>query len=252
MRFAVLGSGSRGNSALVSSSDTRILIDCGFPLREIIKRLARLGLSPAQLDAILVTHEHADHIHGVELLARHYQIPVYLSAGTLSGMRRPVHPAELLRAGQRLAIRGLEVQVVGVSHDAREPTQFVLSDGQRRFGMLTDLGMATAEVLECYCAVDALVVEANHDSTMLAGGPYPYFLKARVGGSRGHLNNHQSAELVKQLDWGRMQHLVLAHLSEKNNSPQLARQTFVDTLGCDPGWLQVADQYSGLDWREIA
>lgn len=166
MRFAVLGSGSRGNSALVSSSDTRILIDCGFPLREIIKRLARLGLSPAQLDAILVTHEHADHIHGVELLARHYQIPVYLSAGTLSGMRRPVHPAELLRAGQRLAIRGLEVQVVGVSHDAREPTQFVLSDGQRRFGMLTDLGVATAEVLECYRAVDALVVEANHDSTM--------------------------------------------------------------------------------------
>ncbi|MDX4005785.1 MBL fold metallo-hydrolase [Pseudomonas aeruginosa] len=216
MRFAVLGSGSRGNSALVSSSDTRILIDCGFPLREIIKRLARLGLSPAQLDAILVTHEHADHIHGVELLARHYQI------------------------------------VVGVSHDAREPTQFVLSDGQRRFGMLTDLGVATAEVLECYRAVDALVVEANHDSTMLAGGPYPYFLKARVGGSRGHLNNHQSAELVKQLDWGRMQHLVLAHLSEKNNSPQLARQTFVDTLGCDPGWLQVADQHSGLDWREIA
>ncbi len=191
MRFAVLGSGSRGNSALVSSSDTRILIDCGFPLREIIKRLARLGLSPAQLDAILVTHEHADHIHGVELLARHYQIPVYL-------------------------------------------------------------GMATAEVLECYRAVDALVVEANHDSTMLAGGPYPYFLKARVGGSRGHLNNHQSAELVKQLDWGRMQHLVLAHLSEKNNSPQLARQTFVDTLGCDPDWLQVADQHSGLDWREIA
>ncbi len=118
--------------------------------------------------------------------------------------------------------------------------------------MLTDLGVATAEVLECYRAVDALVVEANHDSTMLAGGPYPYFLKARVGGSRGHLNNHQSAELVKQLDWGRMQHLVLAHLSEKNNSPQLARQTFVDTLGCDPGWLQVADQHSGLDWREIA
>ena len=177
---------------------------------------------------------------------------LHLSAGTLSGMRRPVHPVELLRAGQRLAIRGLEVQVVGVSHDAREPTQFVLSDGQRRFGMLTDLGVATAEVLECYRAVDALVVEANHDSTMLAGGPYPYFLKARVGGSRGHLNNHQSAELVKQLDWGRMQHLVLAHLSEKNNSPQLARQTFVDTLGCDPGWLQVADQHSGLDWREIA
>ncbi|MDF5987451.1 MBL fold metallo-hydrolase [Pseudomonas aeruginosa] len=251
MRFAVLGSGSRGNSALVSSSDTRILIDCGFPLREIIKRLARLGLSPAQLDAILVTHEHADPHPWRRTAGAAYQIPVYLSAGTLSGMRRPVHPVELLRAGQRLAIRGLEVQVVGVSHDAREPTQFVLSDGQRRFGMLTDLGVATAEVLECYRAVDALVVEANHDSTMLAGGPYPYFLKARVGGSRGReqpsvRRTGEAAGLGSHAAPG------AGPSQRKNNSPQLARQAFVDTLGCDPGWLQVADQHSGLDWREIA
>ena len=252
MRFAVLGSGSRGNSALVSSSDTRVLIDCGFALRETIKRLARLGMHPGELDAILVTHEHADHVNGVELLARHYGIPVYLSDGTLRGLRKPLQPAGLLKAGQRLELKDLEVTAVGVAHDAREPLQYVISDGRRRFGQLTDLGSVTAEVLECYRGLDALVVEANHDSEMLERGPYPYPLKVRVGGQWGHLNNRQSAEFVAELGWEGLQHLVLAHLSEKNNTPQLARQCFVDTLGCDPDWLQVADQHSGLDWRTIA
>lgn len=252
MHFAVLGSGSRGNSALVSSSDTRILIDCGFPLRETIRRLARLGVEPGQLDAVLVTHEHSDHINGVELLARHHRIPVYLSAGTLQGMRKPVTPAGLLKCGDRLVLKDLEVTAVSVSHDAREPLQYVFSDGRKRFGQLTDLGAATAQVLECYRGLDALIIEANHDTDMLARGPYSYPLKVRVGGQWGHLNNRQAAELVAQLGWGSLQHLVLAHLSEKNNSPQLARQSFVDTLGCDPDWLQVADQHSGLDWRTIA
>ncbi|KAF1054375.1 MAG: putative metallo-hydrolase YycJ [Stenotrophomonas maltophilia] len=252
MRFAVLGSGSRGNSALVSTSDSRVLIDCGFPLRETLKRLARLGIEPGELHAILVTHEHADHIHGVELLARHYGIPVYLSAGTLNGLRKPVQPAGLLKAGDVLAIRGLEVTAVGVSHDAREPLQYVLSDGRWRFGLLTDLGSPTPEVLQCYRGLDALIVEANHDSEMLARGPYPYPLKVRVGGLWGHMNNQQSANLVADLGWEQLQHLVLAHLSEKNNTPELARRCFVDTLGCDPDWLQVADQQSGLDWRHIA
>lgn len=252
MHFAVLGSGSRGNSALVRSSDARVLIDCGFPLRETVKRLARLGVVPGELDAILVTHEHADHWHGVELLARHHRIPVYLSAGTLQGLRKPLEPAGLLKAGERLQIKDVEITAVGVVHDAREPLQYVLSDGRRRFGQLTDLGSVTAEVLQCYRGLDALVVEANHDSEMLARGPYPYPLKARVGGQWGHLNNQQAADLVAALDWEGLQHLVLAHLSEKNNTPQLARQCFVDTLGCDPDWLQVADQHSGLDWREIA
>ncbi|WP_447751851.1 MBL fold metallo-hydrolase [Pseudomonas nicosulfuronedens] len=252
MHFAVLGSGSRGNSALVSSSDTRILIDCGFPLRETIRRLARLGVEPGQLDAVLVTHEHSDHINGVELLARHHRIPVYLSAGTLQGMRKPVTPAGLLKGGDRLVLKDLEVTAVSVSHDAREPLQYVFSDGRKRFGQLTDLGGATAQVLECYRGLDALIIEANHDTDMLARGPYPYPLKVRVGGQWGHLNNRQAAEIVAQLGWESLQHLVLAHLSEKNNSPQLARQSFVDTLGCDPDWLQVADQHSGLDWRTVA
>ena len=252
MRFAVLGSGSRGNGTLVASNDTYVLVDCGFSLRETERRLARLGVSPHQLSAILVTHEHADHVHGVGLLSRRYNLPVYLSSGTLRGMRKPVEAAGFLSGGQGLQLGALHINVVSVAHDALEPTQFVFSNGQRRFGLLTDLGSYCSSVLQSYHGLDALMIEANHCRNMLARGRYPYFLKERVGGELGHLNNHQAANLVSELGWQDLQHLVLAHLSSKNNLPQLARQCFVDTLGCDPDWLQVADQDSGLDWRYIA
>ncbi len=252
MRFAVLGSGSRGNATLVEQGATRVLVDCGFTLRETERRLARLNRSACQLSAILLTHEHSDHCNGAELLARRYSIPVFMSDGTARGLRKPLAPAGLLRSGRPLAIRDLSIDVVSVAHDAREPTQFVFSDGRRRLGVLTDLGSPTPSVMEHYSDLDALIMEANHDSDMLAYGPYPRFLKVRVGGSHGHMNNRQAATLVKDMGWKRLQHLVLAHLSEKNNLPHLARQAFTETLGCDPDWLQVADQDSGLDWREIA
>ncbi|HEY0289817.1 MAG TPA: MBL fold metallo-hydrolase [Pseudomonas sp.] len=252
MRFSVLGSGSRGNGTLVASNETYVLVDCGFSLRETERRLDRLGVSGRQLSAILVTHEHADHVHGVGLLARRYDLPVYLSDGTFRGMRKPVEVAGALKGGQKLRIGALDIDVVSVAHDALEPTQFVFSDGQRRFGLLTDLGSYCPLVLHSYAGLDALMIESNHCRDMLARGHYPYFLKQRVGGERGHLNNHQAASLVSELGWQDLQHLVLAHLSSKNNLPHLARQCFVDTLGCDPDWLQLADQDSGLDWREIA
>ena len=252
MRFAVLGSGSQGNGTLIASGDTFILVDCGFSLRETERRLALLGVSAAQLSAVLVTHEHADHVHGVGLLARRYNVPVYLSEGTLRGMRKPVPASGLLRCGDSLRSGALEVSAARVEHDALEPLQYVVSDGRRRFGMLTDLGSYDMHLLERYQGLDALLIEANHCRDMLARGHYPHFLKLRVGGSQGHLNNHQAASLVAELGWKHLQHLVLAHLSSKNNRPQLARQCFVDTLGCDPDWLQVANQEHGLDWREIA
>jgi phosphoribosyl 1,2-cyclic phosphodiesterase len=252
VRFAVLGSGSQGNGTLIGSEDTLVLVDCGFSLRETERRLARLGVAPSQLNAILVTHEHADHVHGVGLLSRRYNIPVYLSEGTSRGLRKPVQAAGHLACGQQLEVGALRIGVVGVAHDAAEPTQYVFSDGARRFGLLTDLGSWCPRVLAHYQGCDALMVEANHCRDLLARGPYPYFLKQRVGGSEGHLNNHQAANLVAELGWKDLQHLVLAHLSSKNNLPQLARQCFVDTLGCDPAWLQLADQDSGLDWRHIA
>jgi phosphoribosyl 1,2-cyclic phosphodiesterase len=252
VRFAVLGSGSRGNGTLIASNDTYVLVDCGFSLRETERRLDRLGVSGKQLSAILVTHEHADHVHGVGLLSRRYDVPVYLSAGTARGMRKPVEVAGALKGGEGLQVGALSIDVVSVEHDALEPTQFVFNDGQRRFGLLTDLGSYCPSVLQSYTGLDALMVESNHCRDMLARGHYPYFLKQRVGGERGHLNNHQAANLVSELGWQDLQHLVLAHLSSKNNLPHLARQCFVDTLGCDPDWLQLADQDSGLDWREIA
>ena len=252
MRFAVLGSGSQGNGTLVSSDSTYVLVDCGFSLRETERRLVRLGISPHQLSAILVTHEHADHVHGVGLLSRRYNLPVYMSRGTQRGMRKPLEPAGFVADGETLQIGALSISVTRVSHDAQEPTQYVFSDGQRRFGLLTDLGSYCAGVLHRYRDLDALMIEANHCRDLLARGHYPYFLKQRVGGQEGHLNNHQAANLVAELGWKDLQHLVLAHLSSKNNLPQLARQCFVDTLGCDPDWLQLADQDSGLDWRTIA
>ena len=252
MRFAVLGSGSQGNGTLIASGDTYILVDCGFSLRETERRLALLGVSPAQLSAVLVTHEHADHVHGVGLLSRRYNLPVYMSRGTQRGMRKPLEAAGYVAGGQTLQIGALTVSVTLVAHDAQEPTQYVFSDGKRRFGLLTDLGSYCAGVLDSYSGLDALMIEANHCRDLLARGHYPAFLKQRVGGQEGHLNNHQAASLVAELGWQDLQHLVLAHLSSKNNLPQLARQCFVDTLGCDPDWLQLADQDSGLDWRTIA
>lgn len=251
MRFAVLGSGSQGNGTLIASDNTLVLVDCGFSLRETERRLALLGVSAQQLSAVLVTHEHADHVHGVGLLARRYNVPIYLSRGTLRGMRKPVEAAGFLAADEHLQIGGLCIQAVGVSHDALEPLQYVFDDGSRRFGVLTDLGSYDAALLERYQGLDALLIEANHCRDLLGRGPYPMFLKQRVGGDYGHLNNHQAARLVSELGWQKLQHLVLAHLSSKNNQPQLARQCFVDTLGCDPDWLQVANQDCGLDWREI-
>ncbi|MBA1190268.1 MBL fold metallo-hydrolase [Pseudomonas entomophila] len=252
MRFAVLGSGSQGNGTLIASGDTYILVDCGFSLRETERRLALLGVSAAQLSAVLVTHEHADHVHGVGLLSRRYGVPVYLSQGTLRGLRKPVEARGFLACGQTLEIGALRVSAARVEHDALEPLQYVIDDGQRRFGMLTDLGTYDGWLLDRYQGLDALLIESNHCRDMLARGHYPYFLKQRVGGNLGHLNNHQAANLVAELGWQDLQHLVLAHLSSKNNLPHLARQQFVDTLGCDPDWLQVANQEHGLDWREIA
>ncbi len=252
MRFAVLGSGSQGNGTLIASGDTYILVDCGFSLRETERRLALLGVSAAQLSAVLVTHEHADHVHGVGLLSRRYGVPVYLSQGTLRGLRKPVEARGFLACGQTLEIGALRVSAARVEHDALEPLQYVIDDGRRRFGMLTDLGTYDGWLLDRYQGLDALLIESNHCRDMLARGHYPYFLKQRVGGNLGHLNNHQAANLVAELGWQDLQHLVLAHLSSKNNLPHLARQQFVDTLGCDPDWLQVANQEHGLDWREIA
>ena len=251
MHFAVLGSGSRGNAYLVAQGSDYILIDCGFSLRELELRLARLGLMPWEISAILVSHEHSDHSQGVERFSRRYNVPVYLSHGTWKGMKESVTPAAFLEPQTFFALNSLCIMSVPVPHDARQPLQFVITDGLRRLGVLTDLGIPGPEVLTHYQELDALIIEANHDRDMLLSGGYPYYLKKRIDGRGGHMNNQQSAELTKQLGWRNLQHLVLAHLSEKNNQPSKARAAFVDVLDCDPDWIQIANQQDGLGWRQI-
>jgi len=252
MRFAYLGSGSKGNSALIQAGETCVMIDCGLPLKEVEERLRRHGLGPESVDAILVTHEHDDHISGVAALAERYAIPVWLTPGSLRGWKdAPLELVRRLSPHQSFGIGELQVQPYPVPHDAREPCQYVLGDGRLRVGVLTDAGSVTAHMRSVLSGCDALLVEFNHDLEMLMAGPYPMQLKRRVAGDRGHLSNRQAAALLAAIDCSRLQHLVLTHLSEINNTPEQARSAAAGALHCDPDWIACAHQREGLAWREL-
>jgi phosphoribosyl 1,2-cyclic phosphodiesterase len=255
VKFASLGSGSEGNALLVAAGRTMVLMDCGFGLNDSIARLARLGVEPGQLSGIVVTHEHGDHIGGVARLARRFNLPVWLSHGTLrcqsSSFAQGISINEI-DPHRPFGIGDLEITPFPVPHDAAEPVQFVFGDGARRLGVLTDAGSGTAHIEQTLNGCDALVLECNHDSDMLKNGDYPYSLKQRVGGRFGHLSNSEAAYVLSRLDVSRLQHLVAAHLSSRNNLPHLAVQTLCEVLGCEADWVGVATQEEGFGWREIA
>lgn len=252
MRFALLGSGSRGNATLVEVDGTCLLVDCGFSLRELERRMLRAKRQPQQLTAILVTHEHTDHIKGVDLLCRKYNIPVWATHGTgINLSHSDGYEYHRIDGYQSFGIGDIEVQPFPVPHDAREPCQFVFSDGDSRLGMLTDTGSSTVHIENQLRKSDALLLECNHDETLLAEGDYPAHLKARVGGNFGHLSNEQAADLLACLDTSCLKHIVAAHLSEKNNRPALAREALSTVLNCEPQWVAVADQEQGLGWRTL-
>ncbi|HLY96710.1 MAG: MBL fold metallo-hydrolase [Sideroxydans sp.] len=254
MRFALLGSGSEGNALVVQVGQTRVLLDCGFSLSETLSRLARLDLQADQLDGIVVTHEHGDHISGVARLARKFDLPVWLTHGTLRAQNAAFAGLSITEINPHLAfaVGDVQVQPYPVPHDAAEPVQYVFSDGTRRLGVLTDAGSATPHIEATLSGCQALVLECNHDAGMLADGDYPYSLKQRVGGRYGHLNNADAAALLRRLDNSRLQHIVAAHLSSKNNLAELAVEALSGVLGCAPDQVAVATQEQGLDWREIA
>ena len=263
-RFASLGSGSEGNALVAEDAEgtgvTRLMIDCGFGIRECERRLQRLGLDPGGISGILVTHEHGDHIGGVERVARKHGIPVWMTYGTfvasnLGGIGTykdaldiTVH---LIDHHEPFCVGGIEVHPFPVPHDAREPAQFVLSDGARRLGVLTDLGASTPHVEAMLAGADALVLECNHDGEMLQNGPYPARLKARVGGSHGHLDNAQAAALLARVAHAGLSHVLAAHLSRQNNTPALARLALATALGCEADWIGIADQDEGFGWRTL-
>ncbi len=257
MRFASLGSGSSGNALVVQAGETCLMVDCGFGLRETQVRLGRLGLEPSVISAVVVTHEHSDHIGGVMRLGAAWKLPVHLTYGTLQaigGVPKVLLGTEQIRvidSHRAFSIGGLQVQPFPVPHDAREPVQYVFSDGHHRLGLLTDTGCSTPHIQTMLSGCDALVLECNHDEQMLAAGRYPPSLKARIAGRYGHLSNEAAASLLKSLDRSRLRQLVAAHLSRDNNSPALARNALASAIGCEQNWVEVADQEQGFDWREL-
>ena len=224
LRFASLGSGSKGNATLVSDGESMLLVDCGFGLKEAERRLARLGVHPRQLDALLVTHEHGDHVRGIGPLARRYDLPVHLTPGTwLSGKLGRLPRTHWITPQSRFAIKGLDVDAITVPHDAREPVQFRIAAGEVKLGLLTDLGHPSEHVRQAFRGCDALVLECNHDVRMLAEGPYPPSLKRRVGGRWGHLANGQAAALLAELGLDRLQRIVCSHLSEQGTKKKMIK-----------------------------
>ena len=258
MRFCSLGSGSAGNATIVEAGSgedtTRLLIDCGFSLREFESRLARAGLRCDDLDAVFVTHEHGDHVGCALTLARRHGLPVWMSRGTWRAIGAPELP-ELLRYARdthTIEIGALRLTPYTVAHDAQEPLQLRCSTGDRHLGVLTDAGSITAHLVAHLQGCDALLLECNHDRELLAASSYPASLKARIGGRLGHLANDTAAQILAACWHGGVQHLVAAHLSERNNTPQLARAALARACDRAEADIVVADPMLGFGWLTVA
>jgi phosphoribosyl 1,2-cyclic phosphodiesterase len=256
MRFCSLGSGSTGNATLIEARDgttvTRVLVDCGFSLRELQERLQRTGLATDAIDAVFVTHEHADHIGCAITLARRHGLPLWMSRGTYAALGEPELPSlRFARDSETIEIGDLRLSPYTVPHDAREPLQLTCSDGAARLGLLTDAGSATPHLLRQLADCDALLLECNHDSELLAASTYPASLKARIGGTHGHLANTAAARILEACRHQRLRHLVAAHLSERNNTPALAARALATVLGTSDDDITIADPLRGFDWLSL-
>jgi phosphoribosyl 1,2-cyclic phosphodiesterase len=253
MRFAVIGSGSKGNALVVQGGGTTILIDCGFAPRELRRRMQSLDLQLGDIKAILLTHGHGDHTKGAKQVAGTFRIPTYASEGTKrfcmgwGGLRNHV----VVNAGEPFAIAGLTIRPTATPHDAPGSVCYVVDDGEERFGIATDLGAPCERVASALSSCDALVVEHNHDADMLRTGPYTAHLKRRIAGPRGHLSNDDGTRLLAMAKRPHLTRVLLGHLSEVNNTPALAMESarkIIDgadiELACAPqhhptGWLRV-------------
>jgi phosphoribosyl 1,2-cyclic phosphodiesterase len=251
VRICVLSSGSGGNCLWVEAGATRALFDAGLPMRETKRRCLDAGLPFDGLTDIFLTHEHADHCHAAGIFARKLGVRVHATRGTLKALRDPP-PEELrfaVRSGVPVELPDLRVMPVALPHDAWEPVAYVFDDGAVKAGIVTDLGCAPPTVVRALQGLDALVLEMNHDVKMLLEGPYPWALKQRIRGGRGHLSNAQGAELLAQVLHPGLRHLALAHLSEHNNTESHARRAAEKVLAKfgSKARLVIGSQVSALD-----
>jgi phosphoribosyl 1,2-cyclic phosphodiesterase len=241
MKICVLGSGSRGNCTLVQSGKTAILIDAGFTGIEIKRRLASVGVPLESVRAVLVTHEHNDHISGVGVLSRRAGLPVYANPATHRAAEKKtgrLHARREFATGEEFVLGDFLVHPFTISHDTADPVGYVLSDGMNSFGYCTDTGKITTLIEYHLKGCDVLVLESNHDPLMLRQGPYPLHLQQRVRSNRGHLANEEAGRFLGKLAGGRLRHVILAHLSEINNLPGLAVQSVMSHLG-EPGAIEI-------------
>ncbi|MFK5984036.1 MAG: MBL fold metallo-hydrolase [Pseudomonadota bacterium] len=253
MRFASLGSGSSGNATVIQTSQTAVMLDCGFSCKETVNRLQRLNLDPTSIDAIIVTHEHNDHLSGVGTFSRKFKVPVWMNLGTYRARKiGTLTELNLFNSHQEFVINGLKLKPFVVPHDSQEAVQFIFSDQQKKLAIVTDLGHITPHIISVLKDLNAIIIEANHDYDMLWAGSYRHSLKQRVSGNFGHLNNHQAARLIAQLDTQSLQYLIAAHLSGENNTIAKTKAAFTQVLGSLPSHFEVANQSAGFDWKVIS
>ncbi len=232
MRLASLSSGSSGNSIYVGSDTTHILVDTGCSKKRIVEGLSKLDLDLSDIDAIFVTHEHSDHIAGLHTILKKNEIPVYATKGTIEGIRMSDKKGEMLssefheiKADNKLTVKDLTINPMTIMHDALEPVGYRISCGKNKLAIATDLGSYDEYTVDCLQGLDAVLIEANHDVRMLQTGPYPYSLKRRILGERGHLSNEKSGELLCRILHDKLKGIILGHLSKENNLPELAYET---------------------------
>ncbi|MFP4457486.1 MAG: MBL fold metallo-hydrolase [Clostridia bacterium] len=231
MRFAVLASGSSGNCIYIESGNQRVLIDAGISNRAIGQKLAKIEIDKEQINSVLITHEHNDHVKGVDVLARHNpHIDIYANENTWKAgekyfCRVPENQKKYFVNQNNFNIGDLVITPFSISHDAIDPVGYQVDDGKHKIIVATDLGVITKGVFEHLLDADAIILESNHDKNMLINGPYPYFLKTRISSSKGHLANDIAAKLLRKIISRKTQAIVLAHLSEKNNTPNIAYET---------------------------
>lgn len=230
MRLCSIASGSSGNCIYVGTDTTHLLVDVGISGKRIEEGLNKLSLSGRDIKGILITHEHSDHISGLGVILRKYNIPVYASYGTIMAIKDndgKIDESLLvpIDADKKVLIGDMYVHAARIPHDAREPYAYRFSDGSKKVGIMTDMGTYDDYIVESFKGMDALLIEANHDVRMLQVGPYPYYLKQRILGNKGHLSNEASGRLLSNLLNDDMQHILLGHLSKENNLAELAYET---------------------------